>query len=203
MVQLRRPCRPLLYLSFMMGCYSHVYAAESLALQHVSLSEVKDKFYDVHRVDARHPHDSVITVPPLIVPDTLVLRINFPFDDYSHPYDFIVNDQGGKTEMKWQTSLDLLAKSIKNSSDKLDRVFLYGHTDSLGTDEYNFSLSARRATFIAKELKKRGIPSKLLAIIGKGRTVALRRREGESDETYQLRCRRVEFIKVFKKENMR
>ena len=111
-------------------------------------SDLKDKFYDVHRVDLRHPSDSVIVIPPLVIPDTLVLRINFPFDDDSHPYDFIIDDKGQKTEMSWQTSMDLLAKSIKKSSSTLQGVILYGHTDSLGTDEYNNALARRRAALL-------------------------------------------------------
>ena len=166
-------------------------------------SELKDKFYDVHRVDARHPKDSIINLPPLIIPDTLVLRINFPFDDDSHPYDFIINENGEKSEMRWQSSIDLLASSIKNSLATLDKVILYGHTDSLGTDEYNFALATRRATFIAKQLKARGIPEKYLLIFSKGRTMPVVREAAESDEIFQLRSRRVEFIKVFKKENVR
>ncbi len=166
-------------------------------------SERKDKFYDVHRVDLRHPTDSVIIVPPLAIPDTLILRINFPFDDDSHPYDFTIDDNGQKSETRWQTSLDLLAKSIKNSSSNLESVILYGHTDSLGTDEYNFALATRRANFVAKELKARGIPTKLLVIFSKGRTMPVARRSGESDETFQLRCRRVEFVKFFTKSKTR
>ncbi|MEP7235882.1 MAG: OmpA family protein, partial [Ignavibacteriota bacterium] len=164
-------------------------------------SEVKDKFYDVHRVDLRHPTDSIITVPPLVIPDTLVLRINFPFDDDSHPYDFTIDDAGQKTDVRWQSSLDLLAKSIKNSSATLQSVILYGHTDSLGTDEYNNALAERRAEFVAKQLRSRGIPAKLLVIFSKGRTMPVTRRTGESDEIFYLRCRRVEFIKFFSKGN--
>jgi hypothetical protein len=166
-------------------------------------SDLKDKFYDVHRVDLRHPTDSVITVPPLIIPDTLVLRINFPFDDDSHPYDFTINDNGQKSEIRWQTSLDLLAKSITNSSATLAYVTLYGHTDSLGTDEYNYGLASRRANFVATQLRSRGIPGKLLHIVSKGKTMPLARVPGESDETYQLRCRRVEFVKIFTKPKTR
>ncbi len=166
-------------------------------------AEVKDKFYDLHRVDLQNPTQSHVYLPPLAIPDTLVIRINFPFDDASHPYDFIISENGERTETKWQTSIDLLAHSIKNSSDRLDKVILYGHTDSAGTDEYNRNLAYRRAKFIADELEARGIRAKLLSIIPRGRTLPLARREGESDETYALRCRRVEFIKVFKKEGVR
>jgi hypothetical protein len=160
-------------------------------------SDRKDKFYDVHRVDARNPRDSIIIVPPLVIPDTLVLRINFPFDDYLHPYDFVIDENGHKTDTRWQTSIDLVAKSIKNSSSTLQSVILYGHTDSLGTDEYNFNLAKRRAQFVAKELEKRGIPPKLLVIFPKGRTMPVTRGIGESDEIFYLRCRRVEFVKFF------
>jgi outer membrane protein OmpA-like peptidoglycan-associated protein len=166
-------------------------------------SELKDKFYDVHRVDLRHPTDSIISVAPLIVPDTLVLRLNFPFNDDSHPYDFIIDDKGQKTDMRWQTSIDLIAKSIKNSSATLQNVILYGHTDSLGTDEYNFGLAKRRAAFVAKQLEMRGIPAKLFIIFPKGRTMPVVRAAGESDEIFQLRCRRVEFIKSFTKVHTR
>ncbi len=166
-------------------------------------SDAKDKFYDVHRIDLRHPTDSIIVVPPLVIPDTLVLRLNFPFDDDSHPYDFVIGDQGQKTDMRWQTSIDLIAKSIKNSSSTLQSVILYGHTDSLGTDEYNNALAQRRAAFVAKELKNRGIPGKLLVIFSKGRTMPVSRQAGESDEIFQLRNRRVEFVKFFTKENKR
>jgi outer membrane protein OmpA-like peptidoglycan-associated protein len=166
-------------------------------------SDRKDKFYDVHRVDLRHPTDSVIVVPPLVIPDTLVLRINFPFDDDSHPYDFIIDENGQKSAMLWQTSIDLIAKSIKNSSASLQSVTLYGYTDSLGTDEYNNALAGRRAEFVAKQLKARGIPAKILVIVSKGRAMPVKRQPGESDETFQLRCRRVELIKFFTKENKR
>ena len=142
-------------------------------------------------------------VPSLVIPDTLVLRINFPFNDDSHPYDFIIDDKGQKAEMNWQTSIDLIAKSIKNSSSTLQSVILYGHTDSLGTDEYNNTLATRRAAFLAKELKTRGIPEKLLVIFSKGRTMPVSRGPGESEETFQMRCRRVELVKFFTKENKR
>jgi outer membrane protein OmpA-like peptidoglycan-associated protein len=166
-------------------------------------SDRKDKFYDVHRVDLRHPTDSVIIMPLLAIPDTLILRLNFPFDDDSHPYDFTIDDNGQKTDTRWQSSLDLLAASIKNSSSNLESVILYGHTDSLGTDEYNFALATRRANFVAKELKTRGIQTKLLVVFSKGRTMPVARRAGESDETFQLRCRRVEFVKFFTKSKTR
>ena len=166
-------------------------------------TDQKDKFYDMHRIDLTHPTDSIITVPVLTVPDTLILRINFPFNDFSHPYDFIVNEDGNKSEMRWQTSVDLIVKSIKNSSASLKNVILYGHTDSLGTEAYNYDLAKRRAEFVAKQLEERGIPAKLLVIVPKGKTMPVKRNPGESDDTFYLRCRRVEFVKSFSKDKKR
>lgn len=166
-------------------------------------ADVKDKFYDVHRVDLRRTTDSVVTVDPLSIPDTLVIRINFPFDDASNPYDFVYDDRGSKTDTRWQASLDLLAHSIKQSSSSLTRVLIVGHTDSLGTDEYNSALGKRRAEFVARQLQQRGIAARLLSVKSKGRTAPLERREAEDGETYRLRCRRVEFVKVFGKETHR
>lgn len=161
-------------------------------------AESKEKFYDVQRIDLRNVKDSVITVPTLHVPDTLLLRINFPSDDHSHPYEFTINDEGKQSPMSWQTSLDLITSSIKQENQKLHSVLLSGHTDSLGTDAYNFALAQRRAEFIASELIARGIPKKLLKIVSKGKTMPVRRRAGETDEMFYLRCRRVEFVKIFK-----
>ena len=166
-------------------------------------TDQKDKFYDMHRIDLTHPTDSIVNVPPLTVPDTLILRINFPFNDASHPYDFIVDEGGNKSEMLWQTSIDLIAKSIKNSSISLKNVILYGHTDSLGTDDYNLDLAKKRAEFVAKRLEERGFPAKLFVIVPKGRTMPVKRNPGENDDTFYLRCRRVEFVKSFSKEKKR
>jgi hypothetical protein len=163
----------------------------------------QNAFYIVRHVNLQKNFDSIIAMLPLTVPDTLILRINFPFNDDSHPYDFVIDERGLKSDVRWESSLDIIAQWIKNSYSILQKVVINGHTDSLGTDKYNFDLAKRRADFIVKQLERRGVTSKLFTIISKGRTQPLGRIPNESDETYQLRCRRVEFIKVFKKENKR
>jgi len=160
-------------------------------------AETPDAFFDVHHIDLRGYKDSTIQVD-LHLPDTLVIRINFPFDDYKHPYDYTIDDNGQASSTTWQQALDLTAHSAMRSMAKLKELLLIGHTDSLGTDAYNNRLGLERATFVATELEKRGVPKSMIRVASGGRTEPVLRRPDESDEIFRLRSRRVEFIKVFK-----
>jgi len=159
-------------------------------------AETEDAFYDVRHVDLRGFKDSAVNVS-LHLPDTLVLRINFPFDDYMHPYEYTIDDNGQASSTTWTQAIDLAAHSALRSLDHLKQLIIIGHTDSLGSDAYNDRLGFRRASFVASEMEKRGIPKKIIRVTSKGRTDPLARRPGESDEIFRLRSRRVEFIKVF------
>ena len=160
-------------------------------------AESEDAFFDVKHEDLRGIHDTTLRVD-LHLPDTLVLRINFPFDDYLHPYDYVIDENGHPLNMTWQQTLDLTAQSLKNQQSKLERLIVIGHTDSLGTDPYNDKLGFRRATFVADQLEARGVPHSLLHVASAGRTRPVARRADESDETFRLRSRRVEIVKVYK-----
>jgi OmpA family/WD40-like Beta Propeller Repeat len=160
-------------------------------------AETEDAFFDVRHVDLHGFKDSVINVY-LHLPDTLVIRINFPFDDHEHPYQFTIDENGQPSSSTWQQALDLTAHAALRSMEKLKELVLIGHTDSAGTDAYNNRLGYQRASFVATELEKRGIPKDIIRVESKGRTDPLARRPNESDEIFSLRSRRVEFIKVFK-----
>lgn len=160
-------------------------------------AESEDAFFDVKHADLRGLHDTTIRVD-LHLPDTLVLRINFPFDDYLHPYEFVIDENGQPMNMTWQQTLDLTAKALRSSQAQLARLIVIGHTDSLGTDAYNERLGFRRATFVADQLEARGVPHALLHVTSAGRTRPVERRSAESDEVFRLRSRRVEIVKVFK-----
>ena len=160
-------------------------------------AETEDEFIDLKRVDLRGYKDSLLIVN-LNLPDTLVLRINFPFDDYEHPYEFVIDENGQPSSMTWHEALDLAARSALRSMDKLKELVLIGHTDSLGTDAYNERLGFRRATFAAEELEKRGVPHRLIRIESRGRTHPVNHQQGESDDLFRLRSRRIEFVRVFK-----
>jgi hypothetical protein len=160
-------------------------------------AETGETFYAIKTLDLRKSLDTNIILE-LNLPDTLVLRINFPFDDYSHPYEFMIGDNGEQLPMSWHNSLDLVARSAKSSLATLKEIVVIGHTDSMGTDEYNNKLGERRAAFIREELVKRGIPRNMMRVVSRGRMQPIARRPDEGDEIYRLRSRRAEFIKVFK-----
>lgn len=69
-------------------------------------------------------------------------------------------------------------------------IQIIGHTDSRGTDEYNFDLSARRAKQVVEFLIKQGINSERLSYEGKGETEPVD--TNDTDEARQ-KNRRVEF----------
>jgi outer membrane protein OmpA-like peptidoglycan-associated protein len=50
------------------------------------------------------------------------------------------------------------------------RLFVYGHTDDIGTDEYNRDLSRRRADSVADYLVKAGVPGDIIARKGFGKS---------------------------------
>jgi outer membrane protein OmpA-like peptidoglycan-associated protein len=162
-------------------------------------AETKEQFYDITRLDLRDVQGPVITAPTLNIPDTLLLRINFPFNDDSNPYDFVINDDGSQSQQQWKAMIDILSTSINEYATELKEIVVIGHTDYFGTNAFNKDLASRRAAFVISELVKRGVPKKLLRVISKGEEELLPTRANEDDELYRMRLRRVEFVKVFKK----
>lgn len=76
-----------------------------------------------------------------------------------------------------------------------DRTVLYviGHTDSIGSDESNYTLSLQRAQAVAQYLNRKGVSSGKLRIEGRGE---LEPRSSNENEESRRRNRRVEiFIK--------
>ncbi len=53
------------------------------------------------------------------------------------------------------------------------RLFIDGHTDDIGTEEYNLDLSRRRAQAVRDYLVKAGIPAELITIQGFGKSQPL------------------------------
>lgn len=64
--------------------------------------------------------------------------------------------------------LDRLIVFLKENADR--RVDLEGHTDSVGSDQYNQNLSERRAASVKDYLTKRGIASSRITTKGFGET---------------------------------
>jgi outer membrane protein OmpA-like peptidoglycan-associated protein len=64
-------------------------------------------------------------------------------------------------------ALDRLAQFLKDSPNSA--VLIEGHTDSVGTDDYNLALSERRAQSVADALSSRGISSDRVQTKGLGK----------------------------------
>lgn len=75
-------------------------------------------------------------------------------------------------------------------------IEVHGHTDSLGSDEFNLDLSERRAMNFANALVERGVTSEIVSLgFGETRPVAPNTTEdGEDDPTGRQLNRRVEVV---------
>lgn len=67
---------------------------------------------------------------------------------------------------KYYKQLNELAKILKKNPDL--RVIIHGHTDNIGTAEYNQRLSEKRAQAVLKYLKGKGVEPKRLSTVGYG-----------------------------------
>ncbi len=115
--------------------------------------------------------------PP--VPPTITLAADVLFD-----FDKAVIKESFKPE------LDRIAELLKKNPDV--RVFVDGHTDTVGPAEYNMDLSKRRAQAVADYLVARGVAPDRLTVRAFGETELA---VPTPDETPEPRNRRVEIHK--------
>ena len=67
--------------------------------------------------------------------------------------------------------LDNMGQAIVANQNRIIRIYLVGHTDSVGNPDYNLQLSKRRAQISRDYLHKLGVPNKLLHIQGVGAAI--------------------------------
>src|SRR5262245_26845300 len=65
-------------------------------------------------------------------------------------------------------TVDRLATVLKEDSSR--KVLIEGHTDNVGSDEYNQELSERRAQAVQAALFERGVDASQISTVGKGET---------------------------------
>lgn len=160
-------------------------------------AEAPSFFYDAKRIrlDLAEPQKEQRV--DFYLPVKLTLRINFPFDVYDNPYKFVLDSNGTETDITWQEAIEMLSMHIINSSQYIKKVVLVGHTDDVGTEEYNLRLGKNRVDFIIKELVKRGVSPEILEGQSAGESQPLPRRPDEDLATYRKRLRRVEILKIY------
>ncbi len=86
-------------------------------------------------------------------------------------------------------ALDKLASTISDYNSTV--IHVVGHTDSVGSNETNQSLSQRRAASVSNYLVSRGVPAQRIREEGRGERELLVR---TADETSEARNRRVDIV---------
>lgn len=87
------------------------------------------------------------------------------------------------------TTIDRLASVLKQSPDR--KVMIEGHTDSVGSDEFNQALSERRASSVQTALLERGVQANQITAVGKGEAYPIASNDNVGG---RQRNRRVEMI---------
>jgi len=121
---------------------------------------VKDPFGDCIRTldGGRFPECGVALVPPRPTPvvETLTLGADAFFD-----FDKSTLKPAG------QESLDRLYEDLQRTQDVQD-ILVVGHTDSVGTEQYNQGLSERRAATVESYLEEKGLNVNIIRSRGEG-----------------------------------
>jgi len=86
-------------------------------------------------------------------------------------------------------TIERLAAVLKE--DAARKVLIEGHTDSVGSDEYNQSLSERRAASVQAALFERGVEASQISTVGKGETTPV---ASNDDAAGRQQNRRVELV---------
>ena len=168
-------------------------------VQYEVTAQAPELFFESFKVNVTKDDTTKTIRHDYKVPENLTLRINFPYDEFNNPYKYALDTNGIPSNKTWQSELDLLAKNIKMSLDKIEKIILTGHTDNIASVQYNLNLGRKRVAFIVKQLVNRGIPAEILEERSVGKSQLLEQKPGESDDLWRVRCRRVELEKILKK----
>ncbi|HYF02457.1 MAG TPA: OmpA family protein [Patescibacteria group bacterium] len=162
-------------------------------------AETGELFYDNLRLRVPAKDSGKTITHGFALPERLFLRINFPTNEFSNPYQFVLDSNGRETDQSWQSAIQSLAENLLKYSNIIQHIQFIGHTDDVGTNAANSLLGQRRVNFIISELEKRGVPSAMLRGRSAGENEPLTKRAGETQDDHRKRLRRVEMSKVLKK----
>ena len=99
----------------------------------------------------------------------------------------------GKSDLKdaAKTNIQNLAATMKNNPET--NIMVIGHTDAVGSDQFNMNLSQQRAAAVKSYAAAQGIASSRLSTVGKGESEPI---ADNSTETGKSQNRRVEIVIV-------
>jgi hypothetical protein len=97
-----------------------------------------------------------------------------------------------KSDIRAEASpvLESISESLRQRTGQA-ALFVAGHADARGSDQYNMDLSIRRADSVARSITTMGPGSALVWRVGFGKSVPLRPNTSEENMAYN---RRVEFL---------
>lgn len=107
----------------------------------------------------------------------------------SMPVEILFDFDSSKIKESVKESLNTLSKALAENKDI--KLKIDGHTDYIGTDQYNLTLSIKRADSIRKYLVERGVLASNVSIEGYGKQHPI---ANNSTEEGRAKNRRVEFI---------
>jgi len=111
---------------------------------------------------------------PKLASKSVELLIQFQFDSAE------LSSQG-KTDIE-QLAIALNSQSLKNSN-----FLIEGHTDQVGSSDYNMDLSLKRAQAVIRALVQLGISSHRLSPVGYGATRLYNQEQPEASENRRVR----------------
>ncbi len=165
----------------------------------VRISAESDELFESAMIYTFSMADSnAVIADPLKLPKSIALRINFPTNEYKDPYPFVLDSNGNETTIGYQQAIIKVAQNLQRFQQSIGSLAIVGHTDEIGSNEYNMKLGQRRADFIVKQLVKLGVPSGMLKSESKGEESLLKKRPSEETDNYNKRCRRVELFKLIR-----
>ncbi len=118
----------------------------------------------------------------ILANDTTKIIIHFTFNEYHLS----------------TTAIQQIQEFVSNKT-TYDSIFIYGHTDQIGTNNYNNNLSLKRAISVKNNLQQQGVDTNKIYIIeGKGKTALISNKQDAASRTLN---RRVEIIAITIKTN--
>ena len=117
---------------------------------------------------------------------------NFPIPVIRFHFDERTFFDSGSSTIRSDSNkiIDILAEQMKQDMPDTSLVIL-GHTDSVGSDEYNDNLSINRSASVMQQLAQRGVNLKQMSTVGIGETQPIATNATEDGRSQN---RRVEFV---------
>lgn len=159
--------------------------------EYLVTAQGEDLFPDTKKIFVGRNDTLSVLHQDFYLDEIYTLRINFPTDIYDEPYIYVLDTNGVETNLKWQEEMDALASNILQIKDRLNKIVIIGHTDTVASVDYNKKLGQRRADFVKIELMKRGVPGYLIETQSRGELDTLPKKSNETIDLYLKRLRRV------------